>query len=199
MFVTTNFPWHVRVAGGTPIPLGLTLWVPAAPCPPCLCHMSVQRVSKGYPMGREAPFPRRRLWTAGAFRAACPKAPRDAKSSFSFTEVAVSYARARYKIRCADKKSGFFEFLLGKVWRVGKVGVPLQPQTCADRVLFGVGKQTYFIWAFIDACFGSLKSGKFCVNRDKMFQWLPVAYVFSQAFLSTLVHIDTGYVVILVV
>ena len=109
---------------------------------PCLCHMSVLRVSKGYPMGREAPFPRRRHGTAGAFRAACPKAPRDAKSSFSFTEVAVSYARARYKIRCADKNSGFFEFLLGKVWRVGKVGVPLQPQTREDTSW--QGRRTYF-------------------------------------------------------
>ena len=107
-----------------------------------LCHMSVLRVSKGYPMGREAPFPRRRHGTAGAFRAACPKAPRDAKSSFSFTEVAVSYARALYKIRCGDKKSGFFEFLLGKVWRVGKVGVPLQPQTREDTSW--QGRRTYF-------------------------------------------------------
>ena len=97
-----------------------------------LCHMSVQRVSKGYPMGREAPFPRRRHGAAGAYRAACPKAPRDAKSSISPLGVVGSYARARYKIRCADKKSGFFEFLLGKVWRVGKVGVPLQPQTRED-------------------------------------------------------------------
>ena len=109
---------------------------------PCLCHMSVQRVSKGYPMGREAPFPRRRHGAAGAYRATCPKAPRDAKSSFSPLGVVGNYARARYKIRCADKNSGFFEFLLGKVWRVGKVGVPLQPQTREDTSW--QGRRTYF-------------------------------------------------------
>ena len=107
-----------------------------------LCHKSVLRVSKGYPMGREAPFPRRRLWAAGAFRAACPKAPRDAKSSFSPLVVVGNHARARYKIRCADKKSGFFAFLLGKVWRVGKDGVPLQPQTREDTSW--QGRRTYF-------------------------------------------------------